>query len=128
MAARCAWANPHALRARCAGYTVWRGVTASRGHLADEAGETWGRGARFGIVPLPDERVYWFATLSTPPDSFFDDEHDFLQAAGTGGAGLGAALVTYDGIRRRRTHALWRSSRLTGTVAQYAGPLRASPP
>lgn len=63
---------------RYAGYTAWRGVTASRGHLADEAGETWGRGARFGIVPLPDERVYWFATVSTPPGTQFEDDHDAL--------------------------------------------------
>lgn len=52
---------------RYAGYTAWRGVTTSTGHLSDEAGETWGRGARFGIVPLPDDRVYWFATSQTPP-------------------------------------------------------------
>lgn len=52
---------------RYAGYTAWRGITASTGHLSDEAGETWGRGARFGIVPLPDNRVYWFATHSAPP-------------------------------------------------------------
>ncbi|GAA4512659.1 flavin-dependent monooxygenase [Brevibacterium yomogidense] len=64
---------------RYAGYTAWRGVTASRGHLANEAGETWGRGARFGIVPLPDDRVYWFATLSTPPGTQFDDDHETLR-------------------------------------------------
>lgn len=63
---------------RYAGYTAWRGVTTSHGHLADEAGETWGRGARFGIVPLPDDRVYWFATFSTPPDTQFDDDHEIL--------------------------------------------------
>ena len=65
---------------RYAGYTAWRGVTASRGHLADEAGETWGRGARFGIVPLPDERVYWFATLSAPPNTQFDDDRETLRS------------------------------------------------
>jgi 2-polyprenyl-6-methoxyphenol hydroxylase-like FAD-dependent oxidoreductase len=52
---------------RYAGYTAWRGVAPASGHLADAAGETWGDGARFGIVPLPDDRVYWFATLSTAP-------------------------------------------------------------
>ncbi len=64
---------------RYAGFTAWRGVTASRGHLADEAGETWGLGARFGIVPLPDERVYWFATLSTPAGVTFDDDRGILR-------------------------------------------------
>ncbi|UYG15887.1 FAD-dependent monooxygenase [Brachybacterium huguangmaarense] len=63
--ARARWGLDRGLRA--AGYTAWRGVTASRGHLADEAGETWGAGVRFGIVPLPDDRVYWFATRSTRP-------------------------------------------------------------
>jgi 2-polyprenyl-6-methoxyphenol hydroxylase-like FAD-dependent oxidoreductase len=29
-------------------------------------GELWGRGKRFGIVPLTKERVYWFATCNTP--------------------------------------------------------------
>lgn len=63
---------------RYAGYTAWRGVTASRGHWADEAGETWGRGARFGMVPLPDGRVYWYATRSTAPDADVGEAHEFL--------------------------------------------------
>lgn len=63
--ARARWGLDRGLR--YAGYTAWRGVTTSTGHLSDEAGETWGQGARFGIVPLPDDRVYWFATYQTPP-------------------------------------------------------------
>ena len=63
---------------RYAGYTAWRGISASSGHLADEAGETWGRGARFGIVPLPDERVYWFATRTTPPGGTDANARDTL--------------------------------------------------
>lgn len=62
--ARARWGLDRGLR--YAGYTAWRGITTSTGHLSDEAGETWGCGSRFGIVPLPDDRVYWFATLSTP--------------------------------------------------------------
>lgn len=45
---------------RYAGYTAWRAVV----ELADpptDFGETWGRGARFGIAPLKDGRLYWFA-------------------------------------------------------------------
>jgi 2-polyprenyl-6-methoxyphenol hydroxylase-like FAD-dependent oxidoreductase len=51
-----------------AGYVAWRGVT-SEGEPAPEDGtsETWGRGRRFGIVPIEQGRVYWFATLNTPP-------------------------------------------------------------
>lgn len=185
---------------RYAGYTAWRGVTASRGHLADEAGESWGRGARFGIVPLPDERVYWFATLSAPAGADLGDDRDALrevfrswhrpiadlidatpseallrhdiydladlppsfsthrgvllgdaahamtpdlgQGAGqaiedaatlilllrkahTASASfdLDAILGRYNHLRRPRTRALWRQSRLTGRVAHTAGPL-----
>lgn len=44
---------------RFAGYTAWRAVIPYSGEL--KAGESWGRGARFGIFPLVDNRVYWFA-------------------------------------------------------------------
>lgn len=64
---------------RYAGYTAWRGVAPASGHLAGAAGETWGDGARFGIVPLPDDRVYWFATLSTPPGGTDADAHSTLR-------------------------------------------------
>jgi 2-polyprenyl-6-methoxyphenol hydroxylase-like FAD-dependent oxidoreductase len=49
-----------------AGYTCWRGVTREGGPVADESSETWGRGRRFGIVPIERGRIYWFATLNTP--------------------------------------------------------------
>jgi 2-polyprenyl-6-methoxyphenol hydroxylase-like FAD-dependent oxidoreductase len=51
-----------------AGYTAWRGVTAP-GVRVDAAGETWGRGCRFGIVPLSRDRYYWFATANQPAGS-----------------------------------------------------------
>jgi 2-polyprenyl-6-methoxyphenol hydroxylase-like FAD-dependent oxidoreductase len=48
-----------------AGYTAWRAVVPfDRSRLLP--GESWGRGERFGQVPLADGRVYWFATASTP--------------------------------------------------------------
>jgi hypothetical protein len=50
---------------RYAGYTAWRGVTAAP-FTAPAAGETFGRGERFGIVPMNDGRVYWFAVASVP--------------------------------------------------------------
>jgi 2-polyprenyl-6-methoxyphenol hydroxylase-like FAD-dependent oxidoreductase len=58
---------------RYSGYTAWRGVTAHPVEI-DGGGETWGRGERFGIAPLADGRVYWFATASVPRDSYFPDE------------------------------------------------------
>lgn len=51
------------IQPRYSGYTGWRGVTH---HATTAAGETWGRGARFGIVPIGAGRVYWFATLNAP--------------------------------------------------------------
>ncbi len=60
---RASWQGPGT---RYAGYTAWRGVTAVPVDLHGEAGETWGRGLRFGLVPLRDGRVYWFAVISLP--------------------------------------------------------------
>lgn len=53
---------------RYAGYTAWRAVVPyDTAQLPDGiGGETWGCGARFGIVPMSDQRVYWFATLNAP--------------------------------------------------------------
>ncbi|MFJ2619179.1 FAD-dependent monooxygenase [Glutamicibacter sp. NPDC087344] len=59
-----------------AGYTAWRGVTNRPVDLRGEAGETWGHGQLFGIVPLPDDRVYWFGTLSTAPGITAANEHE----------------------------------------------------
>lgn len=47
------------------GYTSWRGV-APRGSLwpAGHMSESWGRGARFGLVSIDGDRIYWFATAN----------------------------------------------------------------
>lgn len=197
---------------RYAGYTAWRGVTTSGVELHGEAGETWGRGRIFGIVPLPDDRVYWFATDSTAAGQRADDRpghdehsavlerfgdwhepiracidatppeavlrHDIYDLArlpvsflkgrtvqlgdaahgmtpnlgqGAGQAiedaatltlvlrdsDLDAALSRYAHLRRTRTQAIWRQSRLLGRIAQASHPvaagfrdalLRATPP
>lgn len=60
---------------RYAGYSAWRGVTDAPVDLLGGAGETWGRGERFGYVPLRDGRVYWFAVATLPPGTLFADEH-----------------------------------------------------
>ena len=51
---------------RYAGYTCWRAVLDDlpEGFNPDETTETWGPGRRFGVVPLSNNRVYWFATLN----------------------------------------------------------------
>ncbi|RPJ49859.1 MAG: FAD-dependent oxidoreductase, partial [Chloroflexi bacterium] len=55
------------VRLRYSGYTAWRGVVAGPGFdLINRTSESWGRGARFGIVPIGGNRVYWFATANLP--------------------------------------------------------------
>jgi 2-polyprenyl-6-methoxyphenol hydroxylase-like FAD-dependent oxidoreductase len=53
------------------GYTAWRGVAPTPGKPF-EAGETWGKGRRFGLVPLNGEAVYWFATDNRPANEPHD--------------------------------------------------------
>src|SRR5207253_6612154 len=50
-----------------AGYTAWRGVAAVGPSVHDglAASEAWGRGERFGLVPMTGSRVYWYATANT---------------------------------------------------------------
>jgi 2-polyprenyl-6-methoxyphenol hydroxylase-like FAD-dependent oxidoreductase len=51
---------------RCAGYRVWRGV--ARYPMPVAVGVTYlGRGAQFGLFPMTRGRVYWFASLNSPP-------------------------------------------------------------
>jgi 2-polyprenyl-6-methoxyphenol hydroxylase-like FAD-dependent oxidoreductase len=54
---------------RYSGYTCWRAVVHNLppDFNFEATSETWGAGARFGIVPLTKNRVYWFATLNAPP-------------------------------------------------------------
>ncbi|HDR7260988.1 TPA: FAD-dependent monooxygenase, partial [Bacillus paranthracis] len=50
---------------RYAGYTCWRGVTpANNLSLTNDFIETWGTNGRFGIVPLPNNEVYWYALIN----------------------------------------------------------------
>ncbi|HEU0026977.1 MAG TPA: FAD-dependent monooxygenase [Ktedonobacterales bacterium] len=53
---------------RYAGYTAWRGIARITPPQWAEAmaTETWGGGRRFGLVPLSNGRMYWFATLNAP--------------------------------------------------------------
>jgi 2-heptyl-3-hydroxy-4(1H)-quinolone synthase len=45
---------------RFAGYTCWRFVV--DGHFSEDAWEMWGRGRRFGVVPVGRQRTYCFLT------------------------------------------------------------------
>lgn len=50
---------------RYAGYTCWRGVLENSDFNITEASEIWGSKGRFGIVPLADNKVYWFACVNS---------------------------------------------------------------
>jgi 2-polyprenyl-6-methoxyphenol hydroxylase-like FAD-dependent oxidoreductase len=54
-----------------AGYTGWRAVTDfSDESLSGRMTETWGRGVRFGLVPIGGGRLYWFVSETRPePDA-----------------------------------------------------------
>jgi 2-polyprenyl-6-methoxyphenol hydroxylase-like FAD-dependent oxidoreductase len=51
---------------RYAGYTCWRAVidNVPNGFDFETTSETWGQNGRFGIAPLTDNRVYWFACIN----------------------------------------------------------------
>ncbi|WP_019201222.1 FAD-dependent monooxygenase [Tsukamurella sp. 1534] len=49
------------------GYGAWRGITDGPVVLPD-GGETFGRGERFGYMPLRDGRAYWFAVRPSASD------------------------------------------------------------
>lgn len=52
---------------RYSGYTCWRAVIPD---VTDyqEAAEYWGPAGRFGMVPLPGNRLYWFCCINSGPD------------------------------------------------------------
>lgn len=54
---------------RYAGYTCWRGVVRLKDDLIHKhtAYEIWGKEGRFGIVPLRENQVYWFACVNAKP-------------------------------------------------------------
>lgn len=52
---------------RYAGYTCFRGISPRPSSIEPGyMGEWWGRGQRFGITTLPQDRIYWFATRNAP--------------------------------------------------------------
>lgn len=53
-------------RTRYAGYTCWRAVIDNipAAVNVNETSETWGAGSRFGIAPLTNNRLYWFACIN----------------------------------------------------------------
>jgi len=64
---------------RYAGYVSYRAITAFE-HDGLHFGLYLGSGARFGITPLSDGRIYWFATRNMPATQHVtvEDEYDRL--------------------------------------------------
>ena len=55
---------------RYRGYTAWRGVARPGAAVGvDQASEFWGRGERFGVLPVRDGRVAWYASANAPEGS-----------------------------------------------------------
>lgn len=80
------------------GYAAWRGVgrlPLDRRHVE----LTWGNGDEFGIVPLGDERVYWFASqLCAPGGDRGNRRADVLRRFGSWHAPIGDVVrMTPDG-------------------------------
>ncbi|MEB4613117.1 FAD-dependent monooxygenase [Leucobacter sp. M11] len=69
---------PHDPGVAYSGYATWRGITDRPVDLRGEAAETWGTRKRFGIAPLDDGRVYWFAVLTSDRDERFADDRAAL--------------------------------------------------
>lgn len=108
---------------RYAGYTAWRGVASSPVDLRGVAGETWGAGARFGIVPLPEDRTYWFATTSVPERTNIADNRAALAATfGAWHPPVGACLdaTPPDAILR---HDIYDLMRVPGSFVRHRGVL-----
>ncbi len=53
---------------RYSGYTCWRGVAVFEDQRVSPgiSSETWGRGRRFGMLPIGNGWVFWYATLNCP--------------------------------------------------------------
>jgi 2-polyprenyl-6-methoxyphenol hydroxylase-like FAD-dependent oxidoreductase len=59
---------------RYAGYTSWRGVAPGERYWdGPELAEFWGRGERFGVVPVGHGETYWFAVANAPEGERDDD-------------------------------------------------------
>ncbi|GAA1934696.1 FAD-dependent monooxygenase [Brevibacterium antiquum] len=89
---------------RYSGYSCWRGITERPVDLDGAAGETVGRGLRFGIAPLKDGRVYWFAVANMPQHASFADEKATVRDLFTGWhPPIGELIAATPAKRFRRT-------------------------
>ena len=53
---------------RYSGYTCWRGITENKGRVEEYTSkELWSTRGRFGMAPMRDGLIYWFACINTAP-------------------------------------------------------------
>ncbi len=104
-----------------AGYTAWRAVVPFD-HTRLLVGETWGRGARFGQIPMQGGRVYWFAACNAPPDqqSTGGEKAELLRIFGDWHAPIRelieatpAAAILHNDIYDRPPLPWWGAGRIT---------------
>jgi len=72
---------------RYSGQVCWRGVARGDFGRSGWVSEAWGRGKRFGIVPIGEGQVYWFAVKTSAPGFVHDGPlvdllaHEFAEFA-----------------------------------------------
>ena len=100
---------------RYSGYSAWRGITSVTVDLRGAAGESVGHGRRFGIAPLADGRVYWFAVANMPENAVFADEKGTVEQMFTGWhCPIGELIDATDAEAIHRTPISDLSRRLAG--------------
>ena len=54
---------------RYAGYSCWRATIDNKQLKIQKGSETWGEKGRFGLTPLVNDRIYWYACINGPQQS-----------------------------------------------------------
>ena len=54
---------------RYSGYTCWRATIDNSAIKLDKGTETWGKQGRFGMTPLVNDRIYWYACINSAPNN-----------------------------------------------------------
>jgi 2-polyprenyl-6-methoxyphenol hydroxylase-like FAD-dependent oxidoreductase len=118
-----------------ADYITWRGVTPAESAPAQLPGITasYGRGEGFGVVPLADGRVYWFAAVSMPEHAhLYDDINDIAARFAHWHDPIPAVLAATpaDGLLRHPIHHLATPlpTYVTGRVALLGDAAHAMTP
>ncbi|MGF1429959.1 FAD-dependent monooxygenase [Kitasatospora sp. LaBMicrA B282] len=96
---------------RYAGCTTWRTIVPRPPGSTLPVGETWGRGALIGVVPLAEDRVYLYAAAWTAPGGAAvdgDERAELLRRFGDWHAPLPALLAAAepDRVLRHDVHEL----------------------